>query len=44
MQSEFMKLVMHTPRVIPDVLTKWHVQLLHILAAIPFISPTMLEF
>jgi hypothetical protein len=39
-----MKFVMHVPHVIPDVLTKWHVQLLHILAAILFLTLTILEF
>jgi hypothetical protein len=39
-----MKLGMHTPRDIPDVLTKWHIQLLHILEVISFLSPAIFEF
>jgi hypothetical protein len=44
MISKFMKLGMHTPKVIADVITKWHIQLLHILAAIAFLSPARFEF
>jgi hypothetical protein len=39
-----MKLGMHAPHVIPDLLTKWHNQIQHILTAIPFLSSAMLEF
>jgi hypothetical protein len=39
-----MRLVMHAPHVIHDVLTKWHIQLLHILEVIPFLSPAIFEF
>jgi hypothetical protein len=39
-----MKHGMHTPHVIPEVLTKWHILLLHILAAVAFLSPTIIAF
>jgi hypothetical protein len=39
-----MKLVTYTPRVILDVVTKWHMQLLHILEVIPFLSPAIIKF
>jgi hypothetical protein len=39
-----MELGMHTPHVIPEALTKWHIRLLHILAAIAFLSPAIIEF
>jgi hypothetical protein len=39
-----MKLIMQAPHVIPDVLTMCHIQLMHILAAIVFLSPARFEF
>jgi hypothetical protein len=39
-----MKLGMHTPHAIPDVLTKWHIQFMHILTTIAFLSPARFEF
>jgi hypothetical protein len=39
-----MKVVMHIPNVIRDVLTKWHIQLQHILEVIPFLVPAIIEF
>jgi amino acid permease len=39
-----MKLGVHFPHVTPDLLTKLHVQLLHILTVIPFFITAMLEF
>jgi hypothetical protein len=39
-----MKHAMHTPRVISEVLTKWNVQLMYILAAIVFLSLVRFEF
>jgi hypothetical protein len=39
-----MKLGMRRLHVISEELTKWHVQLLHILVVILFLSPAMLEF
>jgi hypothetical protein len=39
-----MKLGMHTPHVIPEVLTKWNILLLHSLADIAFLSPAIIEF
>jgi hypothetical protein len=44
MLSKFMKFGLHTPQVIPNVLTKWHIQLLHILVAIIFLGPAGFEF
>jgi hypothetical protein len=44
MHAKFMELGMHVPHFIVDVLTKWHIQLLHILAAIVFLSPIKFEF
>jgi hypothetical protein len=38
MHVKFMKLVTNAPHVILDVLTKWHIQLLHILAVFKFLS------
>jgi hypothetical protein len=39
-----MNLGMDPPHIIPDVLTKWHIQLLHILEVISFLSPLITEF
>jgi hypothetical protein len=33
-----MKPSMQAPHVIPEMLTEWHIQLLHILAAIAFLN------
>jgi hypothetical protein len=35
---------MHAPHVIPQELTKWHIQLMHILSAIAFLIPAKFEF
>jgi hypothetical protein len=35
---------MHDPHLIPDVLTKWHTQIRHILTVIPFLSSTISQF
>jgi hypothetical protein len=42
--AKFMKLSMRTRHVICDLLTKWYTRIHHILTAIPFLSPAMLEF
>jgi hypothetical protein len=42
MHAKFMKLVMQAHYVI--VLTKFHIQLIHILAAIAILSPGIIEF
>jgi hypothetical protein len=39
-----MKLVTNAPHVIPDVLTKWHIQLLHILAVLNFLALQSFNF
>jgi hypothetical protein len=39
-----MELGMHSPHVILDVLTKWHIQILLLLAAVSFLSSVMFEF
>jgi hypothetical protein len=39
-----MKFVMHTPCVIPDLVTKWHIQILLCLVVVPFLSSVMFEF
>jgi hypothetical protein len=44
MHAKFMALDMHVPHVIPNLLTKWHTPIQHILAAISFLSLAMLEF
>jgi hypothetical protein len=44
MYAEFMTLRMHVPHLIPDMLTKWHIQLLHILEVIPFLRHAIFEF
>jgi hypothetical protein len=43
-QDKFIKHGMHTPHVIPQELTKWHIQLMHILLDIAFFIPAMFEF
>jgi hypothetical protein len=35
---------MHIPHVIFDVLTKWHIQILLLLAAVSFLSSVMFKF
>jgi hypothetical protein len=35
---------MHALHAIPEELTKWHIQLMHILAAIAFLIPAIFEF
>jgi hypothetical protein len=42
--AKFMKLGMRASHVISDLFVKWHIQLLLILAVIPFLSLAMLEF
>jgi hypothetical protein len=42
--DKFIKLDMHAAHVIPQELTKWHIQLMHILAAIVFLSSVRFEF
>jgi hypothetical protein len=44
MHAKLVKLGMHTPHVIPEELTKWHIQFLLILAVISFLGHAMLEF
>jgi hypothetical protein len=44
MHAKFINISMHASHVIPNVLTKWHIQLLHILAVILFLIPAILEF
>jgi hypothetical protein len=42
--DKFIKLGIHAPHVIPQDLTKWNIQLMHILAAIAFLSVQGLNF
>jgi hypothetical protein len=35
---------MHAPHVIPQEITKFHIQLMHILAAITILSPAIIGF
>jgi hypothetical protein len=35
---------MHAPHVIPQEFTEWHIQLMHILSDIAFLSPERFEF
>jgi hypothetical protein len=44
MHAKFMKFVFHTPHVIPDLLTKWHIQILLGLHVVPFLISAMIEF
>jgi hypothetical protein len=44
MHAKFITLGMHALHVFPEQLTKWHIQLMHILAAIVFLSPARFEF
>jgi hypothetical protein len=44
MLFKFMKLGMQTPYVIPDLLTKWNIPFLLILAAVTYLSSVMFEF
>jgi hypothetical protein len=44
MHDKFIKLIMHTPQVIPQELAKWHIQLMHILLDIAFLIPARFEF
>jgi hypothetical protein len=44
MHAKFMNFVMQTPHVIPDLLTKWHIQILLGLQVVPFLSSTIFEF
>jgi hypothetical protein len=39
-----MKHGMHSPHVILDVLTKWHIQILLLLEAVSFLSSVMFKF
>jgi hypothetical protein len=39
-----MKIGMHAPHVIPDLLTKWHISFLLILGVISYLSSAMFEF
>jgi hypothetical protein len=39
-----MKFVMRTPHVIPNLLTKWHIQIILGLYVVPFLSSAMIEF
>jgi hypothetical protein len=43
MHDKLVKLDMHIPHVVLDVLTKWHIQILPLLAAVPFLRSAMLE-
>jgi hypothetical protein len=38
-----MNFVMHTPHVIPDPFTKWHIQILLGIQVVPFLSSAMIE-
>jgi hypothetical protein len=42
--DKFIKLGMYAPHVIPQEITKFHIQLMHILAAIAILSPAIIEF
>jgi hypothetical protein len=42
--DKFIKLGMHTPHVIPQELTKWHIQLMHILLDIVFLISVRFGF
>jgi hypothetical protein len=44
MHDKFIKLGMQVPHVILDVLTKCHIKLMRIVAAIAFLSPARFEF
>jgi hypothetical protein len=44
MHAKFMKLGMRAPYVIPDLLTKWHIPFLLILAVISYLSTAYLNF
>jgi hypothetical protein len=44
MKYKFMKLVMNTPDVIPDTLTKFYIQILFRLWVVPFLISAMFEF
>jgi hypothetical protein len=44
LHDKFMTPGMYAPYVIPQELTKWHIQLMHILSDIAFHIPTMFEF
>jgi hypothetical protein len=39
-----MKFGMHSPNGISNVLTKWYIQILLILAVVPFLNSAMFEF
>jgi hypothetical protein len=42
--DKFIKLGMHTPHVTPQELTKWNIQLVHILSDIVFLIPARFNF
>jgi hypothetical protein len=44
MYAKFLKLCMHAPHAIPEVLTKWNNLLLYILVVIAFLSLVIIEF
>jgi hypothetical protein len=44
MNDRFMKFLMHIVHVIPDLLTKWHIQILLGLQVISFLRSAMIEF
>jgi hypothetical protein len=44
MHDKFMKLGISAPHVIPDLLTKWHITFLLILAFISYLSSAIFEF
>jgi hypothetical protein len=44
MHAKFMNIGLQAPPIIPDVLSKWYVQLLHILEVIPFLISTIIDF
>jgi hypothetical protein len=44
MHAKLLKFDMHIPHVVLDLLTKWHIQILLLLAVVPFLSSAMLEF
>jgi hypothetical protein len=44
MDTKLVKFGMHIPHVILGVLTKWHIQIMLLLAAVSFLRSDMFEF